>query len=63
MLDDYYERGTGLIAMLQNTQEVYGYLPRVAIHEIALQTGMSLSQIYGVVSFYNSSASRRWAST
>jgi NADH-quinone oxidoreductase subunit E len=53
VLDDYLERGTGLIGILQNTQDVYGFLPRVAIHEIALQTGMSLSQIYGVVSFYN----------
>ena len=53
MLDDYYEHGTGLIAMLQNAQEVYGYLPRMAIQEISLQTGVSLSQIYGVSSFYN----------
>ena len=53
MLDDYYEHGTGLIAMLQNAQEVYGYLPRLAIQEISLQTGVSLSQIYGVSSFYN----------
>jgi len=53
VLDDYHGRGIGLIAILQNTQDVYGFLPRVAIHEIALQTGMSLSQIYGVVSFYN----------
>ena len=53
VLDDYYEHGTGLIAMLQNAQEVYGYLPRLAIQEISLQTGVSLSQIYGVSSFYN----------
>jgi NADH-quinone oxidoreductase subunit E len=53
VLDDYYEHGTGLIAMLQNAQEVYGYLPRAAIQEISLQTGVSLSQIYGVASFYN----------
>jgi NADH-quinone oxidoreductase subunit E len=53
VLDEYYEHGTGLIAMLQSTQEVYGYLPRLAIQEIALQTGISLSQIYGVSSFYN----------
>ena len=39
VLDDYYEHGTGLIAILQNTQDVYGFLPRVAIQEIALQTG------------------------
>ena len=53
VLDDYYEHGTGLIAMLQNAQEAYGYLPRLAIQEISLQTGVSLSQIYGVSSFYN----------
>ncbi len=53
VLDDYYEHGTGLIAMLQNAQDAYGYLPRIAIHEISLQTGISLSQIYGVSSFYN----------
>jgi NADH-quinone oxidoreductase subunit E len=53
VLDDYHERGTGLIAILQNAQEAYGYLPRLAIQEISLQTGVSLSQIYGVTSFYN----------
>jgi NADH-quinone oxidoreductase subunit E len=53
VLDDYYEHGTGLIAMLQNAQSVYGYLPRLALQEISLQTGVSLSQIYGVSSFYN----------
>ena len=53
VLDDYYEHGTGLIAMLQNAQEAYGYLPRLAIQEISLQTGVSLSQLYGVSSFYN----------
>jgi NADH-quinone oxidoreductase subunit E len=53
VLDEYYERGTGLIGILQQTQDVYRYLPRRAIEEIARQTGISLSQIYGVASFYN----------
>ncbi len=53
VMDDYHERGTGLIGILQNTQDVYRYLPRKAIEEISLQTGISLSQIYGVASFYN----------
>ena len=53
VLDDYYEHSTGLIAMLQNAQAAYGYLPRLAIQEVSLQTGVSLSQIYGVSSFYN----------
>lgn len=53
VIDDYHERGTGLIGILQNTQDTYRYLPRRALEEIALQTGVSLSQIYGVASFYN----------
>ncbi len=53
VLDDYREHGTGLITVLQNVQAVYGYLPRAALQEVSLQTGVSLSQIYGVSSFYN----------
>lgn len=53
VLDEYRERGVGLIALLQNTQDTYRYLPRRALEEISLQTSVSLSQIYGVVSFYN----------
>ena len=53
VIDDALDYGTGLIAVLQNAQDVYGYLPRVAIQEISLQTGVSLSQLYGVSSFYN----------
>lgn len=52
-IDDYHERGTGLIGILQHTQDIYRYLPRRALEEIARQTGISLSQIYGVASFYN----------
>jgi len=53
VLDDFYAHGTGLIAMLQQTQDVYGYLPRVALQELSLQRGESLSRLYGVASFYN----------
>jgi NADH-quinone oxidoreductase subunit E len=50
---EFYEHGTGLIAVLQNVQSVYGYLPRVALQQVSLKTGVTLSQIYGVSSFYN----------
>jgi len=53
VIADYFGNGTGLIGVLQNVQETYGYLPRAALHEVSLRTGISLSQIYGVVSFYN----------
>ena len=53
VIDHYRETGTGMMAVLQHTQEIYGYLPRAALQEIALETGVSLSQLYGVASFYD----------
>ena len=53
VIDDLYESGTGLITVLQNVQDVYGYLPRLALQDVSLASGISLSQIYGVASFYN----------
>src|SRR5665648_66144 len=53
VLDDYYEHGMSLITLLQHAQEVYGYLPRLVLQEISLNMGVSLSQLYGVTSFYN----------
>ena len=53
ILDEFRDAGWGMMAVLQHTQEAYGYLPRLALTEIAVQTGTSLSQLYGVVSFYN----------
>jgi len=44
--------GSNLIAALQGVQERFGYLPRPALEEISLRTGVPLSRIYGVVSFY-----------
>lgn len=41
-----------LIPILQETQEVYGYLPSEALREIATATGVPLSSVYGVVTFY-----------
>jgi NADH-quinone oxidoreductase subunit E len=45
------ERGS-LIPVLQQAQEVYGYLPREVLQAIAKDTGVPLSQVYGVVTFY-----------
>jgi len=53
VIDGFREDNTGLIGVLQSVQEVYGYLPRLALQEVSLSTGTSLSQIYGVASFYN----------
>lgn len=41
-----------LIAVLQKVQEKIGYLPEDAMQMISERLGLSLSQVYGVASFY-----------
>jgi NADH-quinone oxidoreductase subunit E len=41
-----------LIALLQRTQDVYGYLPEPVVDEIARLSGIPASRIYGIVTFY-----------
>lgn len=41
-----------LITLLQELQEVYGYLPKSVLSELATQTGMKEATIYGVATFY-----------
>ena len=41
-----------LIPILQEAQEEYGYLPREVLKRIAGYLNLSLSQVYGVVTFY-----------
>ena len=42
-----------LIPLLQNVQEIYGYLPEDALKEISGHINMPLSGVYGVATFYN----------
>lgn len=44
---------SNLIALLQDVQEVYGYLPESALLDVASFVGMPLSGVYGVATFYN----------
>ncbi|MCL2164452.1 MAG: NAD(P)H-dependent oxidoreductase subunit E [Oscillospiraceae bacterium] len=41
-----------LVAILQKAQEIYGYLPTELLKYIAGRTGIKLSKIMGVVTFY-----------
>jgi len=43
---------SNLIALLQEVQEKFGYLPAPALKEIGRRTRIPLSRIYGVLSFY-----------
>jgi NADH-quinone oxidoreductase subunit E len=42
-----------LIAILQDLQSIYGYLPETALQEVADFVGLPLSRVYGVATFYN----------
>jgi NADH:ubiquinone oxidoreductase subunit E len=44
----------GLIAILQEIQARYGYLPPEALHVVADKTGRSLVDVYGVATFFRS---------
>ena len=42
-----------LIAILQETQGAYGYLPKEVIQAMAKKTGLKEAKIYGVATFYS----------
>ena len=42
-----------MMPILQQTQEVYGYLPVEAMRIIAEKTGKSIEEIFGIASFYS----------
>ncbi|MBI5490197.1 MAG: NAD(P)H-dependent oxidoreductase subunit E [Deltaproteobacteria bacterium] len=45
-------RARDLIPLLQAAQEAFGYIPERAMESIAGLTGIPVSEIYGVVTFY-----------
>ena len=53
ILEKFKGQKGAIIPILQHAQEVYGYLPPQAIEEISRRTGISLSRIYGVATFYS----------
>jgi len=52
LLDKYRGQKGALIPLLQGTQVAYGFVPREAMVNIALDLGEPLSQVYGVATFY-----------
>jgi NADH-quinone oxidoreductase subunit E len=53
LIRKYRGKKGNMIPLLQGTQEIYGYLPRVAFEKIASETGLNLSEMFGVVTFYS----------
>lgn len=52
VLSQYAAVPGSLITILQQTQEIYGYLPKEAIELISDKTGVATSEILGVATFY-----------
>ncbi len=52
ILARYEKKERYLIPVLQEAQEEYGYLPEEILTNIASSLDLSLSQVYGVVTFY-----------
>ena len=52
VLAAYAAKPGSLITILQQTQEIYGYLPRPALAEISRATGIAPAKVLGVASFY-----------
>ncbi len=53
VLDSYAGVAGSLITILQNTQEIYGYIPIDAVYRISERTGLSPAKILGVATFYS----------
>lgn len=52
LIEKYRHKKGNLIPLLQGTQNIYGYLPREAFVRISRETGLELSDMYGVATFY-----------
>ena len=48
-----HDYDSNLIAILQQTQDEYGYLPKSVMKEISRLTDVPLTRIFGVVTFYS----------
>jgi NADH-quinone oxidoreductase subunit E len=52
ILDEYGSQKGAVIPILQRVQDEYGYLPKEALAEISRRTGIPLTQLMGVATFY-----------
>lgn len=52
VLETYAEVPGSLIAILQETQDIYGYLPMDVMELISARTGTPIASVIGVATFY-----------
>ena len=53
ILREFKDDQGAIIPILQRTQEAYGYLPKQILIAIARKTGIPVSRLYGVATFYS----------
>ncbi len=53
VLQKFAHKKGAIIPLLQETQELFGYLPQQALVRIAEATNTDISKIYGVATFYS----------
>jgi len=53
ILNTYFSENSNLITLLQDVQESYGYLPRMALNRISEVIGIKEAKVYGVATFYS----------
>jgi NADH-quinone oxidoreductase subunit E len=52
LIEKYKGKPGNMIPLLQGAQAVYGFIPREVFVKISRETGLTLSEIYGVATFY-----------
>ncbi len=52
LLDQYRDYKGGLIPVLQEAQNIYGYLPKDVLQQIAKELRIPFSKVFGVCTFY-----------
>jgi NADH-quinone oxidoreductase subunit E len=53
ILKNHEFKSSNIIAILQDTQEIYRYLPKEVFAYFSEKLGMSMAKIYGVATFYD----------
>nr|NQU92023.1 NAD(P)H-dependent oxidoreductase subunit E [Bacteroidota bacterium] len=52
LIKKYQGKKGSMIPLLQGTQALYGFIPPSAFEKLSKETGLALSDMYGVVTFY-----------
>lgn len=52
LIDDFRSGEGNIISLLQETQEVFGYIPEEAVYRFADELGIPVSKFFGVTTFY-----------